>query len=393
MKTVSHPFPPMKRSSFRWCLIPVIPFLLGGFASALTVVNIAGEALFRGSVHSRIQAMLPGGAYAYYGTGSAGAGLDSADQAIFTGVYQGETYVIRTSWLRPASAAMLSLKNGKGSPLVFLPSDIPQAPGGLALEGPGNAHGVPDIIISDLSPETAGVGPLAVDDHWVGVVPYVWLANQGAPAALANMTPQLVENLYSKGGLPLSFFTAEPADRSARVFPLGMPPFAGARVTAMIQSNLEVGRSVMQYQPVVSGREIVSHVPWPQGAHATGDGGFPVAGTAMADVMACSSSSSQVGGYYVGYASAKDLPAGSSGAKVLSWNGVAYSVQAVQQGSYTFWSYEHCLFPTALGGKKRALALGLKSELLNQPGSAAILRIGDMKVSRSSDGLPPVNDY
>ena len=41
----------------------------------------------------------------------------------------------------------------------------------------------------------------------VGVVPFMFLAGEGAPAELKNMTDQLHSTLWSVGQLPISFFT------------------------------------------------------------------------------------------------------------------------------------------------------------------------------------------
>jgi hypothetical protein len=46
----------------------------------------------------------------------------------------------------------------------------------------------------------------------VGVVPFVWVRNAGAPTTLSNMTNQLASAVLTQGSLPLYQFTNVPTD-------------------------------------------------------------------------------------------------------------------------------------------------------------------------------------
>ena len=67
--------------------------------------------------------------------------------------------------------------------------------------------------------------------------------------------------------------------------------------------------------------------------------------------------------------------------KELSYNGVAYSLGAVQEGSYTFWGYEHMYYPT--GYTNSTIVDTIAAQLYST--DAAVLP-ASMNVSRSSDG-------
>ena len=60
-----------------------------------------------------------------------------------------------------------------------------------------------------------------------------------------------------------------------------------------------------------------------------------------------------------------------------------YSIQDVQEGRYTFWTYEHLMYPTGLVSTKKSVAdkLALRIQNFDAP-----IQLGSMHCSRASDG-------
>jgi len=66
------------------------------------------------------------------------------------------------------------------------------------------------------------------------------------------------------------------------------------------------------------------------------------------------SGSSQI--YFVGYLGTSDAAtAVTDGGRALSYNGVAYSAAAVEDGQYGFWGYEHMYYLTSATGSQVAI--------------------------------------
>ena len=56
-----------------------------------------------------------------------------------------------------------------------------------------------------------------LDTNIVAVVPFRWVANNGAPAAISNATPNLIQALLT-GGMPLSMWTQDTNDATKGVY-------------------------------------------------------------------------------------------------------------------------------------------------------------------------------
>jgi hypothetical protein len=97
------------------------------------------------------------------------------------------------------------------------------------------------------------------------------------------------------------------------------------------------------------------------------------------------------------YLGLTDAASGNAAGHVdLSYNGVPYSSTGVQNGSYTFWGYEHLMYVGTLSGANNAVRAGIEANINaalttigsgtqgtnNSPG----LGLGTMSVSRSTDG-------
>jgi hypothetical protein len=96
-------------------------------------------------------------------------------------------------------------------------------------------------------------------------------------------------------------------------------------------------------------------------------------------------------GYYIGYLSTQDTDniAVPNGAVTLKFNGVPYSEEAVREGRYTLWSYEHLYYNSATatgGGVKKTFADALANQIKSVDASISGIFVDTMNVSRQIEG-------
>ncbi|MDB6078857.1 MAG: hypothetical protein JWO82_2604 [Akkermansiaceae bacterium] len=360
--------------------------LVSGASADTPIVRITGATSFRSSVHAAIQAIMTGETYAYVGTS-----LSGATQANFTGTVNGQVITVETSW--SGSGAGIQTVAG-GLNVTFLKSDTPQSVAGTAYAtAPATEVGIPDMAMSDVYQASTPFTSPQLTDQLVCVAPFVFLANDSAPAALTNVTPGLIQSLYFGGALPLALFTGASADETSLVYGLGRDPDSGSRITAMAEAGLGAFATVLQYSVTVNGDTISAPVPFPKGTSifSTGNNGYSSGGT-LAGALA--GKSNVATNAFIGYTGIADAvgTAIPGGARALTWNGVAYSPTAVQEGQYSFWGYEHLFYKSTLAGTALNFANALQAQVGAVPGAAG-LTLESMRVSRLGDGAPIGNDY
>lgn len=382
--------------------------LVGTASAATTVVRITGSTAYRGAVHAAIAHYLgasggapytlpDGGVYGYTGT----SGIAGASQAIFIKTTGSDTLIIKTSWsgsvggVQTVSAGNINVNYVPDSSVSVLTStgkaDLTGADPSPHLTLVGE---IPDVAMSDtfqsstpfvsniLEPATLGA---------VGVVPFKWVASNGAPASLTNITPQLAQALFGSGQAPLSLFTGNSADTST-VFAIGRDPDSGTRLTALAETALGANATIVQWHPTISGTAVTSQaLEAPTTINGIpivlGNGGYASGGT-LANVMR--NTTTAINGTYVTYLSTGDantaITGSGSGAgpgKELQYNGVLYSTAALYSGQYTFWSYEHLLYRSDIVEDKKVVANAIADQIRDVD---ATIKISDMKVSRQTDG-------
>lgn len=206
------------------------------------------------------------------------------------------------------------------------------------------------------------------------------------PAPFTNINTQQAQALWGAGTASLAQFTGLAADANKLVYATGRDPDSGTRLTAFAESGIGVDSTVTQYKPVVSGGVITSLAPYPaqtiNGINFTvGNGGEASGGTLVGYFGNVSGPGT---GLIVSHVGAGDLPtAVNAGAVQLTYNGVAYSVDAVKEGRYTFWCYQNLMYQPTLAGAKKTLAdnLAIKIETVTAP-----IKLSEMKCSRATDG-------
>jgi hypothetical protein len=354
-----------------------------------TVLRLTGSTAFRGSVHDAIRQVMTNETYAYFGA----ATLNSSTRANFLGTINGQSVLIQVAWSGSAAGVQSVAKN---LDVAFLPAATVGTTSGVQVTDTTTETDKADAAFSDVfQASTAFTSPALVDNK-VCVVPFVWIANDGAPATLTNVTPGLAQSLYTAQNIPLALFTGLTSDRTAntQVYCLGRDPSSGTRITMTAESGLGAFATVFQNSVTLNtGADTISNpVPFPQGTtvFADGDNGYS-SGGGLAAALAAKSGDGNV---YLGYLGLGDATATAipGGARALSWNGVPYSAAAVTEGQYTFWGYEHLFYLSSLDTTKKAIATTVKNQVAAVPGAAGLL-LNSMNVSRVSDGAPVGADY
>ena len=336
--------------------------LLGmtGLASAQTKIYVTGSTAFRASAINEITNLLNANG-GFTGEASDNATFTSANAVTFTaGKINGTAVTIKTSW----SGSGSGIQTVAGAP-NFTVGFLPDGATGTANPDPRTTTNpreaaVPDVCLSDVFQGTtlfngtfSGVNYATLTDNTVGVVAFTFAGSLNFPTG-QTMTPQIAQTLFPGGLVPLSEFTGSSGDDNTGVIATGRDADSGTRLTTVAETNVGVNTSLRQYQPTVSSGTITSLALYPAKPinginYPAGDGGessgsslrayLPDAVTAAA---AQKVDSTLTGGYLVTYLGVSDFNAVSgSGAVPLKYSGVAESQTAIEEGSYTFWGYEH----------------------------------------------------
>jgi hypothetical protein len=347
----------------------------------------------------------------------------SANHVNFYGAYVGGNPVTVKVSYNGSTASVQSLAavgSGTSFPQPFLPDPANSGSNNFAASGASDKE-QPVIGLADTFQATTpwlGTNKLAtkptlvtyntLNDSIVGAVPYVFIASQGAPAGLNNITIQQASSLWSAGTQPLSFFTGNSTDESTTVYAIGRDTGSGARFVTLAEVGIGTSASTLinQYNPVVTGAgasaviqsannnppplypaETVNGQPL-----ATGDGGYG----SFTPEGAAIEATSQVGPF-IGYFNTFDANTifGVSGNVPLSYNGVSLGTPpypnngtaeaVVAEGKYSYWSYEHILYGTISDSTTNTFLTNLITDLKN---SDATILLSNLHVGRNYDGGP-----
>jgi hypothetical protein len=417
-------------------------------ANTIEYVHISGAPAYRQdsiAVLSAVVASFPGagetGAYNKVLNPSTGA-VDptnaSAEQWYIPNFSSNTDLVISLS-LTGSAAGVESVSSGSTS---LEQNFIPDADSTASLIGspnntgslPLNEQHVPDFTLSDTfqattpyngtvtvlqKPSTTVVHNTytfgALNSTQVAIEPYVWVGTPGlATRGVTNITTAQAQNLYQYGKLPLSFFTGKSADSTSYVYALTRDPGSGSRLIAAAETGVGVTTLLKTYEPTVTGATadnlgnfvkgtISGSIPlYPAGVikstqiydPTAGDTGYPSFGTAdqtgllaaITSTPTVNSSSPSTAQFFIAYFNPTDgAEAVAAGSEQLTYNGVTYSQANLQNGLYTFWSYEQIQAPSTLSSQASTILNDLVNAWPNATLSTGVQLTG-VNVSRSVDG-------
>ena len=364
-----------------------IALALASTAFSATTVRITGSTAYRGATHTAIGNILNAG----YTVGYTGSSLSGAGQAIFIGTTKTTNVdvIIKTSWSGSVGGVQ-TVAGGLNVATWMVDGSPTAAAPGVASTGNNTESGIPDVAMSDTYQNSTVYTSPHLTDNLVGVVPFRFVACAGAPANLTNITPQQAQVLWGNGTAALALFTGANADEQTTVYALGRDPDSGTRLTAFAETGVGVNSYIQQYQPAgtstVTGYALVAPQTVNGVSVGSGQGGYSSGGN-LATAMKLVANATV--GYSITYLSTGDAATAMSGgaAKELSYNGVTLEASApytsLLEGKYTFWGYEHLMYKSTLDATKKGVATKLATQIHD---TDATIKIGDMQVSRPTDG-------
>lgn len=375
-------------------------------ASAQTKIYITGSTAYRSSTHTAIMKLLGGTASVLpAGSGYAYTGdtLGSANAAIFKGTYNSQSVTIKVSWSGSAAGVQTVAASAGNFTVGFLPDAVSTSTTGVSGQtdprpvGSPREAAVPHVAFSDVyqgsTPFNESFNGVAYDlltDNVVGVIPFQFVKSRGAHAGITNMTPQLAQATWiGLGSCPLALYTGNPAHQTTLVYATGRDGDSGTRITAFAESGIGVFTPVQQYntgaavEPTLYAAQTINGVNFLQGEGGESSGGT-LAGTTRMGKTGLTKS-------YVSYMGSSDVNTlVANGGAALTYNGVAFTLAAVQQGQYTFWSYAHLMYKDSLSGLRLTFAEGLRDQILTVDGNPLL---SSMNVVRGGDGGVVTADY
>lgn len=336
---------------------------LSSAASAQTlVIDITGATAFRAAANNSIIALLGGAGttkYAYTGT----QGIGGSDRAIFKGTMTigGSTrnVVVRASW-SGSTAGIAAV--AASTPVQVLEDDealLVTTTAGNNVTGPfEGTNQIPEFAFSDVSQASSTTLSPTLEGDEVGVVPFAFVANASAPAGLNNMTDQIMSALYGNAQVPLRAFTGVPTDTTP-VYASGRNDGSGSRALVLAETRYGVFSSLNQFTGTTNqSTGIMTNLTFVGNNGYTSNSGIRdlVFGTSTGVLVGTSTtprlcyvvSYLTISDYLVATVTGKNfdpdgagpLPTVNQKAKALTYNGVAYSEDAVKQGAYTLWGYQ-----------------------------------------------------
>lgn len=373
----------MKQSILK-TLAAVALFAVPASAANITI-NLTGSTAFRAATNAAILASLGSPTYAYT-EATAGDGFNKATYAIIKGTHNGNNVTVRVFWAGsiegvqyPATGVSLA---------KFIPTSQATSAGGTAL---GNTTysdpGVVDAGMSDVFKSSAGFPDADLQDTQVGVVPFVFVTHPNAP--FSNINSQQMKQVYQQAAAFLSNFIPG-GDNTVPVYGCGRNSDSGTRVTTLAETGYGYTNSVFQFTANTDATSTVSFT-----INSPANNGASSGGT-LAKSLAKNSSNAV--GWGIGYIGVGDLQGTN---KTLTYNGQTYSSDAIKNGSYTLWGYEHCF----VAARVRDAGAGTDDEarknwinamtavLIADPSASAGIPLSQMTVIRAGDGAPVLNNF
>jgi hypothetical protein len=231
----------------------------------------------------------------------------------------------------------------------------------------------------------------------VAVVPFTWAASADAFGQVSNVTPYIINDIFVNGTESLNFFNGVAAAASTNVYLTGRTNDSGTRITAQVDVGFDPGQPVSQY--AVGGvLTSVGTGTW----EPVGNNGYTSGGN-VAKALSVAGAGDAIG--YVAWSDAASLK---NNALPISYQGVfpfigspwtanstPWNFPGLENGAYTFWSYEH-LYESTKVGSTSFIDANFGPDLINaleyeitHPASGAVQSadlIKNLNVHRNADG-------
>jgi hypothetical protein len=383
------------KSSFT---LGILALSMAHASAATRVFDITGATAFRASANNAIIQILGGNGvtqYAYVGT----SGVAGTNRAIFKGTmaaFPGDDIIVRASW----SGSTQGIKDvADQNSIQFLDISNPVSTTGTNLGVSPNPAPVyttavaqwsfsdVDKLLSERPNHPFAGGP-------VGVVPFMFLAGEGAPAEFNNMTDQLHNTLWATGQLPIAFFTGNTADTTA-VLATGRNNGSGTRATILAETQYGAFTSVTQFGATFQGTrtdpyptgKLLALTEFGNGGNSSNSGVRELL-TRRADALTFNGD--DIEALFVSYLTISDaLAAKTEGAKELTYNGVPFSAANVKNGNYSLWGYQQFYLDSDATSDQNTFDTAFRAAIPGTLDGVNAIPLTEMAVTRSGgDGGP-----
>jgi len=397
--------------------------LLGAIA-ALTIASasaediyISGATAYRGTANNAINAFVTARSGSI--TSSNNATLTSATllKASFTS--NSAVHNIYVRWTGSEGGIQSCAGPRSGSNAVTVNFYNTNVASGLQTGSTNNAK-VTDIAFSDTYQATslyakkfAGVGYSTLrgytgsGDGIVGVNQFAFITGSNNPAS--NITSMQARTLLANGSVPTALLTGDRAHDGTGSYLVGRNSDSGTRLSVLGEVGYGANTKPQQYR--VNSKSSIELYPSEtiNGlALNIGESGYSSGGT-VGEVFTLAANyplnddvlgdGTYTSNYTIGYAGAGDALLNSAGTpraniKVLSFNGVAFTMDNIKNGTYALGTYEHLYYNAAASTLARAIASSIGSACLNTASARnAAVKMTDMAAERAGDAAPVTTTY
>lgn len=396
-------------------ILGALALATGSAPAATRVFNITGATAFRASANNAIISILGGaGTTKYAFTGS--SGISGTNRAIFVGTmaaFPGDTIIVRASWSGSTQGILdvadqnaiqfldATLRTdgtpGAGNPVTTSGYNL----GGSGLDAAEFTTAVAQWSFSDVDKLLSQRPAHSFNGGPVGVVPFMFLAGEGAPAALNNMTDQLHAALWSTGQLPIAVFTGDTED-STVVLATGRNDGSGTRASILAETQYGAFTPVVQFNATTTGSRTDAY---PTGklvalsefgnSGNTSNSGVRELLTRRSDDLTFNGD--PVDALFVSYLTISDANSAiSEGAQAMTYNGVSFSSANVKNGKYSLWGYQQLYRDSDATAQEVTFDTAFRAAIPATLDGVNAIAITDMAVNRDGgDGGPisPGNNY
>ncbi len=385
-------------------------------ANTNVVYNITGATAFRAAASNGIINLLGGPGVCEYAFSGA-TPVTSSTRSIFKGPAvvtnipnpgDTQTIIVRCSW--SGSTQGLAVLDSQATSVQFLLTTTPTTTTGnyLGVTPTPTASFFENtnarFSFSDVDKNLSTVPNSGIQGEGAGVVPFMFIAGESAPASITNMTDQIHAALWSQGTVPGSFITGNPADAGFTAYATGRNDGSGTRAAVLAETQYGAFTPVVQFNHAFSGDRATGALTGTPTLYAPGGNGGGAGNINVRDLLTRSSNPAHLGGNYafVSYLTVSDAVAAtgydqatglitlpSEGAKPMTYNGVRYSEQNVNNGSYSLWSFQQFYRAAISTPAEDQFATDLINAIQPVLTSATGLPVTGLNVERSGgDGGP-----
>jgi hypothetical protein len=382
-------------------------------------VNIIGSTAYRKDCYAALKTFYGTGLAANYpygfgGTTQGANGDNGSTNLVWSGTVNGQIVTIKCYWAGSAGGI------GATSDSIQQSGYLNNPPANSSDYEAASALTVPDFAFSDVSQSSTFYTRAGTDisltalSGGAAIIPFIWAKGISTATGWANITNIAtgkggqVAAALAGGGMNLAQLTGTAADEvNGFVYVVGRDDDSGTRTISLIDSGYGFKTPVQQYD-VFSGSpaDVEPHTdPNPDSAVTGNLGGGYAAGSQVkaalnVDITGATSTTNGLSGPiftigYLGLADANGLTHASNGVagQWLTYNGVAYTTNSVNEGQYTLWTREQFYArPATLTDPNLGNVTGGFYKLFtpivktNQSPANGTLPLTGLKVTRNADG-------